>query len=170
VDRTVLRAGKGSAFLKAPESDRPVFGFLFQEIRADHYRGKRVRFSAYIKTQGVGATRRSGARLDLLVLGKTHRFGGAPTRGRLIQGSTDWKQCGHVLDIPEEASLLFLGIVLVGPGQVWVDDVRLEVVGPEVPTTASTDRRAELSETWKQRVVERLRSARLQPVNLSFER
>jgi hypothetical protein len=143
---------------------------LQQWVRADRYRGKRVRVSAFLKTAGVGPTRRSGARLDFLVFSETHRLGGAAMRGRLIQGSTEWTRYEYVIDVPAEAVLLSLGIILLGPGQVWVDDVRLEVVGTDVTTTAGSSRRPELTDDWKQRIQTRLRTAPRRPANLAFER
>ena len=169
IDRTVAHSGKASAFVRASATERTAFGICRQWVRAHRYRGKRLRVSAYLKTAEVGPTRRSGARMDLFLFSETHRIGGAAMRGRLIQGTTPWTKYEHVIDVPPEASLLAVDISLAGPGQVWVDDVRLEVVGPNVPTTASIDRRAELSEEFKQRVQTRLREAPRKPVNLDFE-
>jgi hypothetical protein len=40
-----------------------------------------------------------------------------------------------VLDVAPEATSIALGALLTGPGEVWLDDVSLEVVPATVPTT-----------------------------------
>ena len=47
-----------------------------------------------------------------------------------------WTRYEIVLDVPANSFRISYGILLTGIGQVWVDDVQLEVVGDEVPTTA----------------------------------
>jgi hypothetical protein len=169
VDRTIAHGGKASAYLKAAADDGFRFGILRQWVRAVRYRGKRVRLSAYLKTQNVGTTRRSGARLDFLVFDKAHRYGGPPMRGRLIQGTTDWTRYERVVDVPQQTVLLFIGIVLTGSGQVWADDIQLQVVGKDVSVTSSTDRKTALSDEMKMRVQKRLGTAGRRPVNVDFE-
>jgi hypothetical protein len=156
--------------VRSERSEPSGFGILSQWIRADRYRDKRLRVSAFLKSEGVGPTRRSGARLDVVVFSRTRRLGGSSMFGRLVQGTTDWTKYEQVLDVPQEAVLVFVGVVLIGPGQVWVDDVRIETVGRDVPATVSSSRRPELSERMRQRVESRLRSAQARPVNLNFEK
>jgi hypothetical protein len=43
--------GRPSAYLKAQNPVVQGFGTLMQNFRADHYLGKRVRFSAFVKTE-----------------------------------------------------------------------------------------------------------------------
>jgi hypothetical protein len=41
-----------------------------------------------------------------------------------------------VLDVAErESTLIAFGVLLSGAGQIWMTDVRIEPVGPEVPST-----------------------------------
>jgi hypothetical protein len=40
-----------------------------------------------------------------------------------------------VLDVPQGATGIALGILLDGPGQVWLNSVNVEVVGTDVPVT-----------------------------------
>jgi len=43
-----------------------------------------------------------------------------------------------VLDVPENAAALAYGILLAGDGQVWMDDLKFEVVKPDVPVSGVT--------------------------------
>jgi hypothetical protein len=54
---------------------------------------------------------------------------------RPIKGTTPWKRYEVVLDVPTESATLNLGVLLTGKGQVWVDDVQLELVDKTVLTT-----------------------------------
>src|SRR6187401_1169531 len=51
-DTEVKHGGKASGSLKATDAAKN-FGALTQPIRADNYRGKRVRLVAYVKSEGV---------------------------------------------------------------------------------------------------------------------
>ena len=56
---------------------------------------------------------------------------------RPIKGTTDWTRYEIVLDVPEAAQRLAFGILLAGGGQVWMDDLKFEVVPTTVKTTAT---------------------------------
>jgi hypothetical protein len=40
-----------------------------------------------------------------------------------------------VLDVSNEATALAFGVLLSGPGKLWIDSARLEVVDESVPLT-----------------------------------
>jgi hypothetical protein len=54
---------------------------------------------------------------------------------RPLLGTTDWKNYDVVLDVPADATGVFVGVLLGGSGSVCLSNVRLEVVGSETPTT-----------------------------------
>ena len=56
-------------------------------------------------------------------------------QNRPNQGTQPWKQFDVVLDVPEDATGVFFGILLSGTGEVWMNDVSLEAVGKDVPVT-----------------------------------
>ena len=85
---------------------------------------------------------------------------------RPVKNTTDWGKYEVILDIPNEAVNILFGTLLVGKGQVWVDDLKLEIVTGEVPLTNQL--------TPEQMKLENSRmnpkkSERIQPVNLDFE-
>ncbi len=43
-----------------------------------------------------------------------------------------------MLDVPQESTLLSFGILLVGRGGVWLNDMAFEIVGQDVPTTEAS--------------------------------
>jgi len=54
IDTLATFNGHPSAYLKAKVPSVEGFGTLMQDFRADHYVGKRVRFSAFVKTEWTG--------------------------------------------------------------------------------------------------------------------
>jgi hypothetical protein len=55
---------------------------------------------------------------------------------RPVKGSEDWKTYQVVLDVPSDATGIFFGVLLNGPGDVSMSDVKIETVGLDVATTA----------------------------------
>lgn len=173
LDRTVFHGGKVSGYLKVtgPSAPRPDLS-MRQPVRADRYRGQRVRLSAYLKTAGVSADARSGVGLFLNALGDTQLLAVATMADHPIRGDTGWMRYEEVLDVPAETRVIRFGVTLYGTGQVWIDDVKLEIVGADVPTTAGPvpPRTAEQLQTLRDDV-QRLLATGLpqEPVNLDFE-
>src|SRR5207247_6358775 len=55
--------------------------------------------------------------------------------GRAVLGTTDWSRYEVVADIPTDAERIDVMALLRGSGTVWVDDMALEIVDQNVPTT-----------------------------------
>jgi hypothetical protein len=123
--------GHPSAYLKAKEPDPGGFGTLMQNFRADKYAGKRVRFSAFVKSDGV----QSWAGLWMRVDNQKDSLAFDNMQDRAIKGTTGWQKYEVVLDVPQDATGIFFGVLLNGPGAVWLNSANFEVVGADVPTT-----------------------------------
>lgn len=136
VDESVVHAGGASARIEAVASppDDAAFGTLTQCISAERWRGKRVRFSGWLRTQDVDP---AGAglwmRVDPYVGPRSLAFDNMSDRR--VTGSTDWNRYEIVLDVPEEAKAVVFGALLSGEGRLWVDDLTLEELRETVATT-----------------------------------
>ena len=107
-------------------------GMLAQSIRADAYRGKRVRLSGYLKAIGINeGTAELWMRVDGEGVVQTSDY----MQNRPLMGTRDWGREEIVLDIPQNAIGITFGFLLSGSGQVWLDDLQMEVVGDDVPVT-----------------------------------
>jgi hypothetical protein len=185
-DSTVHYGGKASATLKAKESaTKKSWGTLLQGIWPDEYRGKRVRLSGYLKSVDAGWAA-FWMRIDSATF-NTVPLAFDNMDDRRVKGTTDWKKYELVLDVPSEASLIAFGVMLGGKGQIWVDDLQLEVVGHDVASTdmmtsAKTreffrkevddwkkQSKPEEIEREKKRFEARNNPVPKQPVNLNFE-
>jgi hypothetical protein len=58
--------------------------------------------------------------------------------GLPITGTTGWQNYAVVLNVPQDATGIFFGILLTGPGTVWLNTVRIEEVGSDIPTTGAS--------------------------------
>lgn len=116
-------------------SDMPDFASFTQNIPAAELRGQRVRYSGFLRTDKV----ESGfAGLWMRVDGKDENARGLTFDNmaeRAPHGTTGWKEYAVVLDVPAEAEKIHFGALLSGNGTMWVDDLKLEIVGKDVPAT-----------------------------------
>jgi hypothetical protein len=131
IDELAAHDGHPSAYLKAQNPVVQGFGTLMQNFRADHYLGKRVRFSAFVKTEGA----QNWAGLWMRVDKGSKQVAFDNMQNRPINGTTNWQKYDVVLDVPQDATGIFFGVMLIGSGTVWLNDARFEAVGPTVLTT-----------------------------------
>lgn len=134
LDREMLYNGKVSVTIKAGEH-WDGFATLMQQFKAGAYIGKRLRFSAAVRCEGVERWAGLWMRMDAKD-GTCLAFDNMQSRP--ITGTSDWQIYQVVLDVSEEASLVNFGFMLTGPGQVWMAGVTLDEVGAEVPVTEVT--------------------------------
>ena len=184
-DSKVRHGGRASATLiskNAASSDG--FGSMKQEIKADDYRGKRLRYSGFVKTE-IGDQH---AALWMRVegdAGKILAFDNMDS-SRPVKKANGWKRYEIVLDIPDDALFIALGALFEGKGQIWVDDLKLETVGQDTGKTdmhSSPEAKREMEEddeeyrrTHKEEFEKSVRQAKerlltmpSRPVNFDFE-
>lgn len=137
-DPSVVMTGKASGFIRGnPDADSDGFGTYMQMFSAKDYLGKRIRLSAYVKTEGVENwtslwMRVDGAGQD----GNRKSIAFDNMLKRQIKGTQNWTRHSIVLDVDAtQATNIAFGVMLSGKGTVWIDDVRFETVGPDVPVT-----------------------------------
>jgi hypothetical protein len=113
----------------------PVRAYLRHTIEAQPWWGKRVRFSAWLKTEGVEPRTDGGGKPGASLYLSTTGAGDATTREATVTGTTDWTYHELVLDIPVGSASPYIpmGLSLVGTGQLWARDFKFE----EVPRDAS---------------------------------
>jgi hypothetical protein len=131
VDGQAAYNGHPSAYLKSKEAFVGGFGTLMQTFQADKYVGKRVRFSAFVKSEGI----QSSAGLWMRVDKDSGSVAFDNMQDRPIKGTTGWQKYEVVLDVPQEATGIFFGVLLDGTGEVWLNSAKFEVVGADVATT-----------------------------------
>ena len=135
-DTTTLHGGKASGHLQATSDPIGGSSTLMQNAKADFFRGTRVRMSGWVKANGVTDWAGLWMRVDGPDARKTGRsLGFDNMENRPIKGTSGWTRYEIVLDIPPESVAIAFGILLVGGGEVWLDDVQFAKVGNNIPTT-----------------------------------
>lgn len=132
LDPQTQRDGKPSAFIASIVPEPSTFIGLNQTFRAEDFRGKRVRLKGFLKTQDVKKWAGFWLRADD-AQNKIVAFDNMQKRG--VSGTSDWQTGEIVLDIPPQAEKIYLGLLLDGAGQVWMNALSFEVVDGSVPTT-----------------------------------
>ena len=135
IDPNVKMGPDPSGYLKSTKRRIDGFGTLMQSMAPDRYAGGRIRVSCYLKTADVAAWAGLWVRVD-------RGRGLSPIafdnmEDRAIRGSTDWTECVIVLDVGERASNIAFGVLLSGTGTVWIDRLKFEAVGDDVPLTSA---------------------------------
>lgn len=163
---TDRKSGAVAAYLSsAGQINSPTY-VLSQFIRADNYRGKRVRLSAWMKPRNVSNFFSSG--LWMRVDGPGTTLGFDNMASRPVVGFGDWRKVSIVLDVPVEAIGIAFGATFRASNTLLIDEVVLEIVNTDIattntltaPTTANTDSAATVATYERQSTV---------PVNLGFE-
>ena len=126
LDKSVFKTGRSSAFLKSTEKEIVGFGTLMQTCGAEDYLGKRIKMTAYIKSENVSDWAGMWLRIDSKQTKKSLSFDNM--QDRPIKGNKDWKMYEIILDVPEESGTLNFGVLLSGIGKVWFDNIKFEVV------------------------------------------
>jgi hypothetical protein len=121
---------KGNAFLQTgsatPMLSFTRYGALEKRIPMDAWRGKRVRLS--LRTRDDGARAWIGSQWS-------NRM--TPDAGRTFMaraGAGGWKTHQAVFDVPAgTTATLTIAMGIIGDGAAWLDDLRIEAVGADVP-------------------------------------
>lgn len=128
VDQTQTVTGKGSKYMRSISKESSSWGTLMQMFSAEQYRGQRVRLQARVKTKDIS----QWAGLWMRVDGPNGITAFYNSQDKPIKGSTDWQLRSVVLDVAPDAKAIALGVIQGGSGEVWMDDLKLEVVDKTV--------------------------------------
>jgi hypothetical protein len=131
-DTEIKRSGSRSFCVFAVSVTSDDQARLTQRFSAESFRGRRVRFSGYLKANRVSEWAGLWMRVDT---DTKQAYAFDDMEDRSVSGTAEWTLGEVVLDIPDDAVSIYLGAHLFGRGQLWVDECRFEVVGDDVPTT-----------------------------------
>jgi putative CocE/NonD family hydrolase len=131
LDRDLKHGGLISLRISSTDAAAGEFGGVAQRILAVDFRGQRVRLTGHMRVDDAA----EGAGLYMRVDGAVAGTPFDNMQDRQLAGTTDWQRLEIVLDVPVDAGLIDLGVMLTGRGTVWADDLDLSVVDGSVPTT-----------------------------------
>jgi hypothetical protein len=126
----------GCALVMVPRNvPRPV-GNLMQSFSAAAYTGKTVRLRAWLRLETFFVTTfgirlpdpEDRAQMWLNVERANRRNGFSDNMDDRPVRTGDWTRCEIVGEIGEDARFINFGVMSIGGGRVWVDDVSFEVI------------------------------------------
>lgn len=126
-DKSNIKTGKKSAYLESIEDNIVGFGTLMQTCDAKNYLGKKIKLSAFIKSENIVNWSGMWLRVDSKFGKKSLSFDNM--HNRPIKGDTDWTKYEIVLNVPSESSTLNYGVLINGTGKVWFDQLSIEILG-----------------------------------------
>ncbi|MBP6773760.1 MAG: erythromycin esterase family protein [Gemmatimonadaceae bacterium] len=139
---------------------------IVQSIKADNYRGKRVRLSAWVKPRNVSSVSVSGLFMRVDGPGNVLAYDNMATR--MVFGYGNWRQVSIVLDVADNAIGISFGAQFQATNTLLIDDITLEVVGTDVQSTntLSAPAAGTLDSAGTVAIYERRAAS---PTNLDFE-
>gem|GEM_PF-1129639 len=137
IDAAVFHSGKQSLQMKFQGAPRNNFGVATGSFPVQEAAGKRIKFSAYVKTQNVTDGyaglwwRVDGPSQNMLAFDNMHDRG--------VTGTTDWKRYEIELPVAAEATNINFGCMNTGQGTAWFDSLEIEVDGKPYANAANLD-------------------------------
>lgn len=128
---------KASAQAKVtPRIQGPPFAVATASFPVEVAAGKRIRYSGYIKTQGIT---RKWAGLWWRVDGKSGVLAFDNMQDRGATGTTDWKRYEIDMQVPKDATNINFGVLDSGDGSAWFDELSVTVDGEPYREKTSFD-------------------------------
>jgi C-terminal processing protease CtpA/Prc len=127
-----VKTGKRAALLRSvgeEQGEAHPFGNLMQVIDATRWRGHRVRFRAAVRVEGAVLSR---AQLWMRVDRPERQMGFFDNMDDRPVTSGAWQYYEIIGDMDEDAVVVNIGLLLIGKGKAWLDDVSLEDLGKPV--------------------------------------
>jgi len=122
-DQETIYKDAASGFIRSKQEKVTGFGTIMQQSNITSYHGKQLEYSAIIKTDKVKNWAGLWVRLDDADM---QYLWFDNMQDRPIRGTIDWKKFHITFDVPNNSSFLNIGVLLVGPGKVWINNVNLD--------------------------------------------
>jgi hypothetical protein len=126
-DNETVHSGHWSVRLERNAASEGQFSTLHTYIPID-FSGNTVELRGFLRTSEVTEFAGLWMRED----GDTPALAFDNMQQRQLKGSTDWTEYSITLPLQPDARKLFLGVLLVGTGKTWADDLKLLVDGKPV--------------------------------------
>ena len=128
---------KASSMAKAaPQAGGQSFGVATATFPVQAAAGKRIRYSGYIKTEGIN---NGWAGLWWRVDGNSGVLAFDNMQDRAAKGTSDWKRYEIDLPVAAEAKNINFGVLHAGDGTAWFDGLTVEVGGVPYEDTSAFD-------------------------------
>jgi len=127
IDRDRPRAGAASLRLESAPATEAGFGTITSSVDATPYRGRRVRLTGAVRAIPADDGK---VGLWLRVDRPDGQRGFFDNMDRQPITGSNWADYSIEGDVAADATRVVFGLLLVGHGRAWLDDVRLDDIGP----------------------------------------
>lgn len=129
VVETEKQSGKSSLFIHGEKKENN-FGVATSLFPIEDARGKKLRFSGYIKTESVtGGYAGLWWRVDGMEGDKPKVVAFDNMGDRGVVGTTGWQEYTIEMDIPVAGKAIYFGLLLTGSGKAWYDNLQVRLDG-----------------------------------------
>lgn len=119
-------SGNQHVFIKTEGERHREFGFLSKQVSAKPFIGKQLKMACMVKAE---LAENSQVQLWLRVDGewetKRKDVFDNMYKSRIVE-SIDWTKFEVAVNVPEGSKNVIFGVLILGEGQTWLDDVVLE--------------------------------------------
>ncbi len=119
------------------QSQRKANGVAMQIINAKDLAGKKIEFGSYVKTKMT----QPGSHVEFWLRVDDEKE--QPIFKKAMQNnpitSSDWKKFSIEAELPENTATIRAGLVLIGEGEAWFDEVFLKYLSQDVEEDFTTD-------------------------------
>jgi hypothetical protein len=129
------QGGRPAWVLEPAHETSGKYGTWMRQVDATDYRGKRVRITASVRTQG--ATRRVDFWARAQAKDSPGDGSGLGGDWQQLPPDSEWIEKEIVLDVPMKTDRIEYGVGVAGPGKVWLESAKVEAVGSDVPLTGA---------------------------------
>ena len=119
---TVLKSDVVNVYASLREKE----GAVFQILNAEPYRGKRIRFNAYVKADVIPPSGQVHLAIRIDKSENQVIYTGTMFDNPITKNS--WEKYGIEADVPDNAATVRIGLVLIGEGKAWFDDARISII------------------------------------------
>lgn len=119
-DDKIVHSGRWSVRLQRDATSANSFSTLTVGVPLE-FTGKTVELRGYLRTEQVSEFAGLWMRED----GETTSLAFDNMQSRQIKGNTDWTEYSIKLPVNPDATQLFFGVLVVGTGKAWADDLKL---------------------------------------------
>jgi len=108
-----------------PNAGSNMFGNLAQILPATGYNNRRIRLRSALRVEGTGTRAQMWLRLDRAdkMMVSLDNMGDRPIT------SPNWNTYDIEAQVTPDTERLVFGVMLFGPGKVWIDDFSIEIIG-----------------------------------------
>lgn len=127
LDSVVKHSGKNALKLYSTGTANG-FGGVTVNIPAS-FTGKQITLRGYVKTRDVTG---GYAGLSMRLYGEDAFMGSDLMEKRGLTGTNNWKKLSITLPYSEGVETIRIGLILIGKGTAWVDDLSVEIDGTDI--------------------------------------